>query len=245
MKRNDEYTEHLDIAILERYLHDELSGVEREKVKGHLEICPLCRVELKSLKRFEEIDRDEHLAREADWATAEKLIDGWAEEWGRERIGAGEVGGVESLHERKFGFGIIVSPLVAAALLVLMFIGIKGSLNTGMHEFSNVMRSGTQIERQITLVAPSGDIMDLSDAFVWDCQHGDYSFRIDIFTAELTAVFSTKGIKGSSFKVKNIPRYLLKPGTIYMWRVSAYKGNERVSVSKTQWFRIVKNKLKR
>ena len=64
-------------------------------------------------------------------------------------------------------------------------------------------------------------------------------FELDVFTPELRPIISVKRIKGGRYRIDNTLRASIKPGVIYIWRVSAYRDGEKISTSKTVWFRLV------
>jgi len=236
MRKKNRKNTHPDLVTLEKYLHGELDDAGRRKLEMHLDVCPVCRVEIKTLGWFEEIDRDEEFAREADWDVAGRILDNWAEEWIKEKVRAEKTYRHIESAQRKISLSTFLSPLVAAAIIILIFIGIQDSFNS---RYGSIMRSGVLEKSKIELMEPQGDITELPDAFMWDYSFDTDEFELDVFTPELRPIISVKRIKGGRYRIDNTLRASIKPGVIYIWRVSAYRDGEKISTSKTVWFRLV------
>jgi len=236
MRNRNGQNGHPDLRTLEKYLHGELDDAGRRKLEGHLDVCPMCRVEVKTLRWFEEIDKDEELAQEASWDVAERILDNWAEEWVKGKAESEEPYTHIETAQRRISLSTLLSPLVAAAIIILIFIGIRDSFYS---KYGSIMRSGMLEKNQIELVEPQGDISELPGAFVWNYSFDADEFELDVFTPELRTIVSVKRIKEGRYRIDNTLRASIEPGLIYIWRVSAYKDGEKISTSRTVWFRLV------
>ncbi len=228
---------HLDLQALERYLEGTMEEWELARAERHLEGCPICRIELGYLKRFRSIDEDEELLSEARWEYAEKRLEQWRSEFVKKaRAGREETGG-----RREGGFLFIFrwsAPVVAAAVLILMFIGVEQAPVRKLSEEGAVMRGGPGRIRSIELIEPYGKLSRLPEKFVWrqvmDVNHYD----LEIFSSQLRTIFKAEGIADTSVTVTDSLRALIEPGTVYLWKVTGYKGNEPSVKSGSAWFEI-------
>ena len=66
-----EFDNHPDLELLAAHAAGQSAENESAAIQRHLEDCPFCRLELKRLKRFANIDADEELLEDAGWRRAE------------------------------------------------------------------------------------------------------------------------------------------------------------------------------
>jgi hypothetical protein len=255
--------EHPDLDRLAEFAAGLLPATETSAVDAHLEACPLCRLELKRLARFETIDGDEELLAEAEWPRAEFLLQkAFAEKvrpvlTGRDAdSSAGPATGMAPVRpisgarspSRRSGAPRLrwLVPAAAAAVLILLV----ANLDRGPHlslspEGPDLLRggdsggTGAQRAARIELVEPLGEVSEAPRLFTWQADSTYDTFALTVFTSELATVFQQEHLAESHFGPPDSLRALLAPDRVYAWSVKAYAGLAPAVVSPSGWFRIV------
>ncbi len=209
-----------------------LDGEEARAIRAHLDGCPACRIELRRLGRFQGIDSDGELEREAGWYDARIKLERAFEE----RILPAVVSARRTSRTRWFAFAWF-APVAAAAAVLLVFMQLERN-SPGRSPASGPLRGGAGFEYGIMLESPVGEIAQTPEQFAWHAKGGKDYFAVEIFTSQLSSVCRIDRIEDSYWSVPDSLRTLFEPGTIYLWHVRGYRGLEREVVSPNGWFRI-------
>jgi len=252
------WNRHLDISELESLLDGSLSSEEENRLRGHIDECSRCRLELAMLARFREVDKDAELEKEARWGEASRRLDDWEEALfeERERVEAGgpgevaalsgaeEIPGTDTGHGRYWrdALGGWLAPAAALVAVILIFLAIGRSPRGKFLENGGVVRGVSAEKSSIELVAPLGELKSLPDTFRWRAKEPADYFAIDVFTSDLESVVSTPEVENPWWAVPDSLRSRIEGGTIYIWNVKGYKGLERSASSKNGWFRVTEVK---
>ncbi|MCK5406467.1 MAG: zf-HC2 domain-containing protein, partial [Candidatus Krumholzibacteria bacterium] len=227
---------HPDIETLANYIDGQLAASDADATKRHLDSCPVCRLEIKRIERFEAIESDKSLREEANWPAAQVRL----ERAFRDNV-LPEVVARQSIDARPFWSRWQVRWLVpvaaAAALLVVFQIDRSRPPGTPSDDLGP-MRGPTTEELSIALEAPSGNIERLPEQFTWRSTRKNDYYKIAIFTSDLTKIYEESELPESRWAASDSLRSLLKVETIYIWTVTGQKGVEREVVSPNGWFKI-------
>jgi len=228
---------HLTPGELERYLDGRMEERERARAEQHLSDCIHCRLELLYLKRFREIDDDEDLLLESQWNYASGELE-------RRRLNLVEIlrGGGEAEVPRLGGMGSFfrrnwLAPLAAAAVIILIFLGLEGVREKKSFPGVEVMR-GARDRTTVEVVSPSGKIERLPGGFEWKYSGELDSFEVEVFSSTLKNVFRVSGVEGNVLPLNDSLKVLIKPGVLYFWKVTGFRDGEAVTSSSTAWFSI-------
>jgi len=227
---------HPDIETLANYIDDQLAASDAETTKLHLDGCPVCRLEIKRIERFEAIESDESLREEANWPAAQARL----ERAFRDNV-LPEVVERQSISARPFWSRWQVrwlAPVAAAAALLIVFqIDRSRPPGTPADELGP-MRGPTTEKLSIALEEPSGNIEQPPEQFAWrSARENDY-YKIAIFTSDLTKIYEESEITESRWAASDSLKSLLEAETIYIWTVTGQKGVEHEVVSPNGWFKI-------
>jgi len=233
---------HPGIGDLAEYTAGSLHGSEAEEIREHLSGCPLCRLEIRKIERFESIDQDDDLAEEADWNGARFKL---------ERAFRDSVLPAAGLGARPADRGsrlisklTWLAPITAAAAVFVLFIHLESTRmellpSRGM----GPMRGDTAEEYKIALEGPSGIIERIPEQFSWKAERDNEYYVLEIFTSDLVNIYKEERIEGTAWAVSDSLISLFEPDSIYLWSVKGYKGLEREEISPNGWVKIVPGTL--
>lgn len=237
MSEND-LKDHLKIEELDDYMHGQLEPDELARVKRHLDDCPLCRLEIKRMARFEEIDSDDELAEEADWQSARFKM----ERAFKDRVLPVVVGKSSAERGARPSFFTLrwLAPLAAAAaVVILIFVYVERIYSPRVsHREFGPMRGELAPEYEIILESPVGNIQAYPDRFEWRSGVESDYYKIEIFTSDLEQVHVVESVKESKWVPPDSVKARFEHGTFYLWSVKGYKGLNREVTSPNAWFRI-------
>jgi hypothetical protein len=233
---------HPDIDTLAEFAAGESDD---ESTRRHLEECHQCRLEVRRLSRFQELDAldaDDPLLREAAWSTARTRL----ERTFREDVLAPVADGravperaraSRSIWER-WQIRWLVPAAAAAAVLLLVFqTDWVRQAGTPSEDLGPVR--GTPVESpDIVLKRPLGKISTAPDVFEWQTKIKEDYYSIAIFTSNLEKVFEVARVIENHWTAADSLKALLKDETLYLWSVTGHKGVEPVTVSPNAWFMI-------
>jgi hypothetical protein len=222
---------------LDAYVRGRLERSAAAAVKRHLDECALCRLELRRMKRFEDIESDDELAGEADWESARFKM----ERAFRDRVLPTVIAARSAGSEPGFLYNVSrwLAPLAAAAAVIMLFASIEG-LNPPQYGFGP-MRGGAGAEYEIVLDTPVGNIADYPDKFDWHSKIESDHYTLEIFTSNLRQVYVADNLGNSDWTTPDSVKTLFERGTFYLWSVTGYRGLEREIASPNAWFRILSN----
>jgi hypothetical protein len=229
---------HPDVETLDVFRRGAMSEPHEEETRRHVDSCVECRLELKRLSRFEEIEADDELARDADWQAArvslERVFDEHVlpEVVDRERPARGEIDGRPFRSRWQIRWLAPVAAAAAATLLVVTQVGKGPSDDLGPMRGPDVESSG------IVIVEPTGEIEEAPKQFTWEAKTENDYYTLEVFTAGLENVYTEDEIPQSHWSATDSLRSLLARDTIYLWNVTGHKGLERETVSPNGWFKI-------
>jgi len=229
---------HPDIERLAEYGAGHLDTVEAGEIKQHLEVCPLCRLEIKKMDRFSKIDTDIQLEESSDWSRAGAEMERFFSERIIKRPEAGKDNKTRINWKRWHLYWLM--PAAVAATLVVIF-AIKGPAPGRMesdHSYGP-LRGDTVEKVNIELLVPAGRINRVPLVFNWKSDQEYEFYSLEIFKADLTEVYSCDSIKGTTLILPDSSASIFKKGETYLWNVKAYKSVERVSSSNDSWFKIL------
>jgi hypothetical protein len=237
---------HPDIETLANFLGGQLSQNDTATTRDHLDECFACRLEVKRLARFEEIDSDADLEREADWKSARINL----ERAFRENV-LPEVAERKPARETKraagFDFGSFwtrwqirwLAPVAAAAAVLIVVIQVQRINPPGTApDDLGPMRGTPAASADIVAAEPAGDIPEAPKVFRWQSKWEDDYYTIEIFRPDLSKIFEVEGITDLRWSVSDSLKSILKPDSIYLWTVTGHRGVERETVSPNAWFKI-------
>lgn len=228
---------HLKIEELDDYMSGRLEPGGAARAKRHLDDCPLCRLEIKRMARFEDIESDNELAEEADWEAARFKL----ERAFKDRVlpVVVEKSSVERGARPSFFMPRWLAPLAAAAAVILMFVYIeRASVLQDMYRDLGPMRGELAPEYEIILESPVGNIQAYPERFEWRSDVDSDYYKIEIFTSDLKQVYVVESVKKSEWALPDSIKARFEQGTFYLWSVKGYKGLEREVTSPNAWFRI-------
>lgn len=233
---NGKEQDHPALDILAAYAADFLGGEESERMDVHLASCPLCRLEVKRIRRFQSIDSDVELAGKANWQSARfKLERAFAEQVlpavARRRPPVPEAAG------RRFGPGWL-APVAAAAAVFLIFVYMERNaipVTSPVSRFGP-MRGGPSNEYGITLEAPLGELEGAPALFTWRSERENEFYALEIFTADLEPLHRVDRISGLSWSIPDSVSSVFEPDSIFLWNVQGFKGLESEVSSPNGWF---------
>lgn len=205
-----------------------------EPTRLHVETCPVCRLEVRKIKRFETLDADEDLNREADWQSARPKL----ERAFRESVlpAALANAGTEAQNARTNRYWVRWLVPAAAALVLLVIFQADRMRRPGP-DLGPVRGTPAQAAG-IELKQPVGEISDLPHVFVWVSSEKEDYFKLEVFTADLDKIFEADRIRDTRWVATDSMRALLGEETVYLWSVTGHKGVERASTSPNGWFKI-------
>jgi hypothetical protein len=240
--RDEAGLEHPDIETLADYAGGRL---EDDATRRHVEGCPRCRLEARRLVRFERLEADEDLLREANWPEAQRRLD---------RAFRGNVlpEVLADRSPRPAGHPAKVpvpfwdrwrlrwwAPVAAAVAVLVVIVQIDRTRSpvTPAGDLGPVR--GTHVDTpDIILEKPLGHLAGLPAVFEWRPQLKEEYYTIEVFTSDLKKIFEVDRVEGSRWVVSDSLKTLLQEDTVYLWSVAGHKGLERVTVSPNGWFRI-------
>jgi hypothetical protein len=235
--------DHPGVTRLADYKAGLLEPGDAAAVRGHIEGCPLCRLELKRLERFERIGEDESLLEEAGWRSAEIELEKAFRENVLPKVAERKVvkfGGRRSM--RLFGWLV---PVAAAAAVLVLFVQLERVKPIdGPYIDGGPMRGEPAGEYVIMLETPSGEMEESPAVFTWHSRREIDYYTLEIFTSNLVSVHKTGRIAGSEWSVPDSLGYLLTENVTYLWNVRGYWGLGHEVLSPSEWFRIIPEQLK-
>ena len=230
--------EHIDLDTLDKYLRGTLSWRKAGAVQRHIKACPSCGLELKRLRRFQEIDSDEELARNGEWlyartrlekALGERIIPGAARS--KARV-------IRLTRAVRVARWLVPAAAAAAAVIIALRFSSEVPVPPSSEPAKSVMRGAPPLAYRIELVEPMGEIAAPPVVFRWKSERKDDRFTLEIFTPKLDRVAFQTDIKESSWAPPDSIKSTLEPGAVYLWYVRGYRGLERATTSPNGWFKI-------
>jgi hypothetical protein len=196
------------------------------ELKAHVEACRHCRLEVRQLVRFADVERDTELAEEADWEGHELAL---------QRSYAEGVRGENTSSPRRRASRLLwLVPAAAAALLLFMALPDRIPEPSG----GNIVFRGDGGSTPLTGLAPTGELSATPAAFSWQADGEFDTYRLEIFTPSLAVIFRADDIAESPFAAPDSLRALFSAGETYLWKVTALVGIETAAVSDNAWFTI-------
>ena len=192
-------------------------------VDAHVKECGLCRLELKRAARFDELDRDEEAATEANWPEAADRLDAaWKN---RART------------QRRIPRWLI--PVAAAAVIALIAVSVGDrAVRDPMGAGRDTVRGLHATEPVIRADGPTGEVTGRPARFTWSTE-GDFdSFVLEVFTENLGTVLRLEDLATRQVDLSESQRALFAPDTTYFWHVEGRQGLTATEASATVWFRI-------
>lgn len=226
---------HVELNELDAYISGRLEPGAAAAIKRHLDECPLCRVEVMQIGRFEDIGSDDELAGEADWPAARFKMERAFKDRVLPNIAAEPA--AESEAKPPFLMSRWLAPLTAAAAVILIFVYIE-RLHTPQHDFGP-MRGVPGAEYEVILDSPVGNIADYPEKFDWHSEVASDYYKIEIFTSDLEQVYVIENLEESDWTMPDSIRTRFERGTFYLWNVKGYRGLKREIASPNAWFRIM------
>lgn len=223
--------QHPELELLLRRAGGLLDAGTAAEIDAHLEACALCRLELRRLERFDELDDDADAARAADWESAAPRLDAaWRDDIRPAIRGSG---GARRRIPRWLG------PLAAAAAVagVMLVAGVPGlrDLEPGDRD---TMR-GVDTAPALVGAAPVGEIGAAPAVFSWTAERDFDAFVLEVFTAELGTVLHLEELTTTRVELPDSLRAAFAAGTTYFWHVEGREGLTATEASSSVWFRIV------
>jgi hypothetical protein len=230
--------DHPDLARLADYGAELLGTGESAAVRGHLEECAPCRLELKRLEHFDRIEDDEALLEEAGWRSAEAGLErAFREKVLPEILGRRAVKSGKGRSMRLFGW---LAPVAAAAAVLVLFVQLERIKPVdGRYIDAGPMRGEPAGDYVITLESPSGEIKGSPAAFSWRSRREIDYYTLEIFTSNLVSVHKTGRLSGSEWSVPDSLGRLFTENVTYLWNVRGYRGIGREVLSPSEWFKIL------
>jgi len=211
-----------------------------EDTRRHVESCPVCRLELKLMDRFERLETDGDLLREADWAAAQPRL----ERAFRDNVLPEVVPPASprrrestSIWERWQIRWLVPVAAAAAVLLVVFQADLTQEPPTPSEDMGPVR--GTPVETpDIILERPVGNVAAAPEVFEWTPQTKEDYYTITILTPNLEKIFEVDRVPEARWVVTDSLKTILKRDAIYLWSVTGHKGVEPVTASPNAWFKI-------
>ena len=226
---------HPDLDTLLTFAEDQLTVDEAAAIAGHLEDCVQCRLEIKRFRRFDELGDTLDEDQEAQWDRAElELARAWRQ----------EIQPTVAARRPRLALlprSIWLVPAAAAAVVAFIFLQPSQSpekLFNGRGAQEIVRGADGEVEPQITLNSPSGELELPPEQFEWQTDRQCENFTLEIFTADLQIVYFQTDIKQQSWAATEELVSLLEPDIIYLWNVRGYRQLQVVAESGNGWFRV-------
>ena len=125
---------------------------------------------------------------------------------------------------RSFFFNLIPAKFIAAGIALTIII--TGFLFITKIKHREVYREeGNEVE--ITLIKPSGIILEPPSIFSWTIYEGTDSYRFELIDDDLNTLYS-KTANENHIKIPEEVRQKLKKGKTYIWKVKARDVNDNV-----------------
>ena len=228
---------HPDIDALAGYASGELDD---EVTRRHVESCPVCRLELKRMVRFEHLETDGDLLRDAGWAAAQPRL----ERAFRNQVLPEVVPPTSprrrertSIWERWQIRWLVPVAAAAAVLLVVFQTDLVEKSRTPSEDLGPVR--GTPVEApDIVPEKPVGNIAAAPEVFAWTPQAKEDYYTLAILTPNLEKIFEVNRIPEARWEVTDSLKSILEKDAIYLWSVTGHKGVEPVTTSPNAWFKI-------
>ena len=228
---------HPDIERLAEYRSGRLDKIKEDEIRQHLELCPLCRLEIKRIDRFLKIDTDIQVEESSDWNRAGAEMKRFFSEEILNRPAAGKVQQSRTNWKGRHLFWLMPAA-VAAALVVVFLAKDPGTGSVESDSSYGPMRGDSAEKTNIELVVPEGETDAVPPVFKWKSDQEYEFYSLEIFKTDLTEVYSCESIAGTTLVLPDSIVALFKVGETYLWNVKAYRSVERVSSSNDSWFRI-------
>jgi len=210
---------HPHLEQLEGYVQGTLDAAARARLETHLEVCTVCRNEVRDLARFLTLEEDDELMSEAGWSRAEL---------------SGEQGWQQRHQPSWWRQSWVPAVAAAAAAVLLLLVNVPWSLE----DLPQVTVRGGGSAPVFDLVEPAGDVPACPSRFAWTFDNRDPVFTLEIFTAELEPVVTVANLDSTAWHTTAALCDSLQPGQRYLWSVQAMMGDEVVARSAAQWFSV-------
>jgi len=229
--------DHPDIERLADYSAGLLETGEAESIRRHLEECSRCRLEIKRIERFDLIDSDVELARQAEWSRVRFRLERTLQEHILPEV-IERVSAKAEPYRPPFGSKWL-APLAAAAAVVLIFISVeRARFPVTLKPELGPMRGDSEVAYRISLKSPLGEVTAFPEKFQWYSDRTNEHYTLDIFTADLSKVYTVDSIPDTSWAVPDSLKAILQYEKIYLWRIQGHKGLERILESPNGWFKV-------
>ena len=217
---------HPDLELLLSRASGVLDAEVAAAVDAHVEECGLCRLELKRADRFDELDRDEEAATEADWPEAADRMDAAWKNRPRRLSGPRRI-------------PRWLAPVAAAAVVALIVYNVGDrALRDPLGAGRDTVRGLHTTEPVIRTDGPTGEVTGAPARFTWSTE-GDFdSFVLEVFTEDLGTVLRLEDLAARQVDLPDSLRNLFAPDTTYFWHVEGRQGLTATEASATVWFRI-------
>lgn len=240
------------VALLARYLANELPAALRTSVREHLADCAACRLELRQLARFSALETDDEASSEAAWEKARPALDARiaALLLGAERSKAPDTARTAADRGRWRAAARLRwwMPAAAVAALALIIVGVERM--TGDTDLRDPqigatvsgpvgpLRGGADLTMDIVAQRPVGEISAAPDTFVWLAPASCKRFTLEIYTPELRTVLRHEKIATPYFVVPDTLLLALVVDSLYLWSVQCFDELEPAGIMPESWFRI-------
>ncbi|MFP5245901.1 MAG: anti-sigma factor family protein, partial [Thermoanaerobaculia bacterium] len=217
--------EHLTYDEIEAWIDGRATDVERELVEGHIELCALCRTEVRDLERV----RESIAARHVRWlpaiAAAAAVLIAIVAAWflAQKSLPTGATGSQPVIATTEPSTTTTApAPPPPPVLYTLQ----KPPIIDTLARNAGVLR-GHVDTATFALHEPVGTVvLDARPRFRWDATPGAGTYTVAIADRETGGVAATESIKATTWQ----PKKSLKRGRTYSWQVTAQLGEERVTV---------------
>ncbi len=259
-------SKHPQWETLAAYAEGGVEPSQATTIEGHLAGCAQCRLEIKQLARFQNIDNDEALCEEADWPRArfalarrfrEKITPAIADVDQPPGSAAGasaestarstdahagerttEPDADDGRPRGRFALRWLM-PIAAAAVVTLVLLNtIPDSEPLFVETTLDVVRGGESVAQTIVLESPVGKVDACPQHFRWSMADSCDSFTLEIFTPDLNVLFHQADIRDTTYAVSDSLRSLLAVDRSYLWSVEGYIGLTLSAGSTSGWFTI-------
>ena len=232
---------HLEYEQLEAYVDNEMDKAGREIVDSHVDLCRMCRDELRDLREFgvslgtrqAAPHVQEHLEAVTMHGSVETFWEKLSHFWRYPVYLAGVssavavvivVAVIAPTMRRSHPIAGVPSTPIGAGAESRQQLQTPAELAGLIGKTETLLGSASEGAR-FTLLAPVGTFVeDVQPTFRWQSLTGATSYKVTIFDAALNEVAASPAVSGTEWKSS----MQLERGKVYLWQVSATKNGQQV-----------------
>jgi hypothetical protein len=211
-------SEHPDLEQLADFAAGTLARAAAEEVARHLDACPVCRLEVVRLRRFQAVGSDFELAAAARWDDADARL---------------ERAFPRTLPPRR-RVRTWFLPAAAAAILAVALLGPLADRDRA----AGPPRGEPATARVIVATRPLGDLAQPPRAFAWHATQGFDTYALEVLTPDLETICRLADIADTTVAMPDTLLRRIEPGKTYLWTVRGYRGLNVAATSAHAWFKV-------